>query len=712
MRTRRGLDGGEGGRTRRTGLTTLAILCGTIVAALLLSRERPGGTTTTLISVLVGGGSLAGVYLAWAAYSGDQRRSAGVSLQRLADQLARALGAQWEAEARLRRLNDPYPLPVTWSATDAELVDDWDVLERLARSGAGWPGPPPAGTWAAGPDELSGGGGELAAVLTRVPTGRLLVLGEPGAGKTMLMVRLVLDMLTTREPGAAVPFLVPLASWNPGEESLRGWLASQLAVGRPEMLDLAPGRTGQRINEALLDAGLILPVLDGLDELPQGVRESAIVRVNDELRAGETVVITCRTADYWHATAPGNGLRIKLRAAAGVELDGLATDTIASYLIADAGGQATARRRWGAVLDVLGSAAPVAQALSTPLMIAMARVIYNPRPGELPDELRDPAELCDPGLADRRAVEAYLFDAFIPAAYRGASTWTPQQADPWLRFLAYYLETKVGGPDLAWWQLQGVLRPRALRRGRRGRPLPEPSRKIAFRRSRLKNGLKIGVGAALVLSGLLGWLDVSNLGGFRGDVPLPDALVAAVIGGVAIGMLASLVGSALFGFTAVSDDLAYLTSPGTALARDRRATFGVMAGPVITIGAMVGLLMGGGDGSLTEGLVDGLLVVLVLAVSIGLDQAWLPFVLTRVTLAAQRQLPRRLMSFLADAHQRGVLRQDGAVYQFRHIELQRRLAAGWKERPRHWWRVRLNFSPHEAATRAGQESRPGRAPRV
>jgi hypothetical protein len=32
------------------------------------------------------------------------------------------------------------------------------------------------------------------------------------------------------------------------------------------------------------------------------------------------------------------------------------------------------------------------------------------------------------------------------------------------------------------------------------------------------------------------------------------------------------------------------------------------------------------------------------------------------------------MGFLADAHQRGVLRQAGAVYQFRHIELQRRLA--------------------------------------
>jgi hypothetical protein len=38
----------------------------------------------------------------------------------------------------------------------------------------------------------------LADVLERVPTGRLVVLGEPGAGKTILMVRLVLDLLARR----------------------------------------------------------------------------------------------------------------------------------------------------------------------------------------------------------------------------------------------------------------------------------------------------------------------------------------------------------------------------------------------------------------------------------------------------------------------------------------------------------------------------------
>lgn len=69
---------------------------------------------------------------------------------------------------------------------------------------------------------------KLAQVLDRVPTRRLVVLGEPGAGKTMLLVRLVLDLLTRRAPGDSVPVLVSLASWNPVEQDLYTWLGGRL----------------------------------------------------------------------------------------------------------------------------------------------------------------------------------------------------------------------------------------------------------------------------------------------------------------------------------------------------------------------------------------------------------------------------------------------------------------------------------------------------
>lgn len=216
-----------------------------------------------MVAVIFGlagvGIALATLWLTWAAYRGS-RRPGGLSLADVVDQLAIAVGTQWEAEARVRRLNDPYPLPVSWAAADASLTDTWDSLVKLATSGAGWPSPPSWGTWAAGPDGLAGESGQLASVLYRVPTGRLVVLGEPGAGKTMLMVRLVLDMLGRRTSGGPVPFLASVASWGPTAQDLRGWLRTQLLTDHPALASHPlEGTTEPTQVDALLAAGLILP---------------------------------------------------------------------------------------------------------------------------------------------------------------------------------------------------------------------------------------------------------------------------------------------------------------------------------------------------------------------------------------------------------------------------------------------------------------------
>ena len=711
---------GQRGAVLRTGIVTVVILCVTIAGALVLSREHPNGVTTTLILVLVGGGSLAGLYLTWAAYSGDQRKAPDISLKEAANQLAVALWKQWEAEARSRRLNDPYPLPVSWSAADPALTDEWEVLEKLARSGAGWPKPLPPGSWATRPEELAGEGGGLADVLARIPTGRLLVLGEPGAGKTMLMVRLVLDMLQARRSDGAVPFLVPLASWNPLEQDLRAWLAGQLAVGRPEMKDLAPGGTGA-LGEALLEASLIVPILDGLDEVPDAIRGPAISRINDALRVGETVVVTCRTGDYRRAIAALAGPQINLRAtAAAIQLRSLSADTVADYLIADAGGR-VARARWEPVLEILGSNAPAAEALTTPLMAALARVIYNPRPNELGGEARDPAELCGSELSDRAAVEAHLFDAFIPAAYRGSSRWTAEEAEPWLRFLARYLEKKIGGPDLAWWKLDLVLGTPASARTRktpasartrkmlaflRGEPnaVAEPSRRAAFRWSRLRGGAVIGLVGGLFLSAFFIWTFVRNWPGVRNGMSFTEALITApLIFGLA-GAVLGLMGGIVFGFAGVPDNLANVASPASVLARDRRATLVVVLIPAVSFGVIMGLLAGSQNAPL--GLWVGCCTGLLVALGLASDMAWLRFVIIRQLLAFRHQLPSRLMSFLADAHQRGVLRQAGAVYQFRHIELQRRLAGRWQEPPKRWWYVPIDLSSNTAGSGNNAEPSP------
>jgi predicted NACHT family NTPase len=103
-----------------------------------------------------------------------------------------------------------------------------------------------------------------------VPTGRLVVLGEPGSGKTVLVLRLVLDLLERRRSGEPVPVLVSAASWDPAVSGLYGWLAGQLALSYPSLAGTAePGSVSRRFR-ALIDSGLIVPVLDGLDEIRPG----------------------------------------------------------------------------------------------------------------------------------------------------------------------------------------------------------------------------------------------------------------------------------------------------------------------------------------------------------------------------------------------------------------------------------------------------------
>lgn len=358
----------------------------------------------------------------------------------VADELAAVVRGQWDDEAEVRRLNDPYPLPVSWKAAPAELFDSWESLEVAARTWAGGARPDPSG-WASSPAGLQGTNAELADVVSkRVPTGRLVVLGEPGAGKTMLLVRLVLDLLACREAGGPVPVLVSLASWNPEEQDLLSWLRHTLTTDNPWLRRPAPDRIiSVTCVDALFEKGLILPILDGLDEIPDKGRASAIRRINGFLRPGVRLVLSSRVDEYRTALQPPGKVGETLRNGTGVVLEDLDAEATKVYLERDAGGE-VGIKRWEPVTAVLGTDHRVAVALRTPLMVGLARTIYNPRDGELAKDLPPPADLCE--LED---VERHLFDGFIPAAYREhpdkakRCPWKTTDAKRWLVYLACHL---------------------------------------------------------------------------------------------------------------------------------------------------------------------------------------------------------------------------------------------------------------------------------
>jgi hypothetical protein len=170
------------------------------------------------------------------------------------------------------------------------------------------------------------------------------------------------------------------------------------------------------------------------------------------------------------------------------------------------------------------------------------------------------------------------------------------------------------------------------------------------------------------------------------------SVVTGIVVGTTVGVLAGLAvglaGIAASGLAAgvaesVATDPEAAASPATVLRRDRTVFLASWLGLGVALGSVHGLaqsLTPGPTGH-TQGFWYGAEIGAATFVVVGLvfgfiQSMWGPFTVARCYLAASRRLPWRFMTFLNDAHcNRGVLRQVGAVYQFRHVELQRRLAA-------------------------------------
>ncbi|MFF5480934.1 NACHT domain-containing protein [Streptomyces sp. NPDC012935] len=691
------------------------------VAALVVAQRFDLDTAETAVSVLLG---LAPVYLAWAAFHADRLEAGPVNLGKVVGELAVAVKNQWDSEAEVRRVNDPYPLPVAWRAADDDIAESWTLLGDLARARPGGP-PGDSALWPPDASGLAGQDAEIGQVFSeRVPTRRLVILGEPGAGKSVLLIRLLQDLIARRNDSDPVPVLFSLASWDP-RQSLKTWMADQLRRTYPGLAAEAPSSvalnhtTGDRAKDlatSLLNADLILPLLDGLDELPPARHAAALDTLNRTLPARQALVLTSRTIPYRTAlTRPGTNIR--LNGAAIIQLLPLGAQTAASYLRRDAGGpSAPAFDRWDSVISRLGTTTPVGQALATPLALFLARTIYNPRPGAFPGapQAPRPDELCDTtAYPDHAAINARLFQAFIPAAYTphqpNPPRWTAHQAHKTLAFLARLQHNqRAGSPDVAWWELSSAI--------------PRRTRLLAFGlvaaitiglMSGLiigffaghTEGLEIGLAAGLttgfalgLVAGLMGALIAGPEGpdtprtGLRlsasGSLPgLVSGLVFGLVGGLTTGLATGLAGGLAvglltgptFGLETNRADVASSPSPHALLISDRRShlAHALMIG--IMVGGVLGVVLGFTDG-LMLGLTIGLTVVLCALAVGGTTRlgatAWGNFIVARAYLAVRHNTPWYLLAFLHDAHEhRGVLRRVGSVYQFRHIDLQRHLAA-------------------------------------
>ena len=206
-----------------------------------------------------------------------------------------------------------------------------------------------------------------------------------------------------------------------------------------------------------------------------------------------------------------------------------------------------------------------------------------------------------------------------------------------------------------------------------------PSRVIRPTREGLETALIFGLSTMLMAGLIFGFRAAHQaelVSGLREAVRvgLRTGLVTGLVGGLA----ATLGFGLVFGFGAVPGSAATAASPRAVLARDRRAALLLMLGLGLVFGLGGGLVAGlwprleAGPRLGLGGFVFGVAAGFVASWT---QTMWPSYMVTRGWLAFHHRLPWPLMSFLVDAHKRGVLRQAGAVYQFRHLELQQRLAA-------------------------------------
>jgi DNA-binding SARP family transcriptional activator len=363
-------------------------------------------------------------------------------IDRAEHELAVAIIRQWTAEAEMRSLNRPEPVHVRWSSTGRPVAAVASAVlgengidcrsERLSLRG-----------------DLT----DVVARFRELPARQLVVLGEPGAGKTVLAILLTIGLLRDPVAGSPTPVLLPLASWNPHREHLHRWLTRTLLEEYPGLANTAA--YGPDVAARLVAERRVLPVLDGLDETPPGLHAAAIDALDQAVAGGGPLVVTCRSVEYESAVRDAGAILTK---AAVIEIEPVELDDAIAFLTAR---KRIGDRRWEPVVDHLRRhpAGALAQALSTPLMVDLARTAYT-------SPATDPAELRDTALfPDRGAIEEHLLDAYLPAVYphrppppgpRGRSTqprrYDPQQAQQWLTFLAAQLHS-MGIRELAWWRL-------------------------------------------------------------------------------------------------------------------------------------------------------------------------------------------------------------------------------------------------------------------
>jgi hypothetical protein len=187
-------------------------------------------------------------------------------------------------------------------------------------------------------------------------TGLLLILGEPGSGKTTTLLDLARTLLERagKDLKERVPVVLNLSSWK--NQPLLEWMSSEL---------LEKYRVPRKIARSWLQNNYLLPLLDGLDEVDTILQPDCVSAINvfieDFNPSG--LVVCCRLLEYrWLPE------RLKLDGA--ICLEPLSPEEVSKYL--DRGGPKLAVLR-----EAVNTDSVLQELAQTPLMLSIMSLAFQ-----------------------------------------------------------------------------------------------------------------------------------------------------------------------------------------------------------------------------------------------------------------------------------------------------------------------------------------------
>ncbi|MDJ0730887.1 MAG: trypsin-like peptidase domain-containing protein [Crocosphaera sp.] len=187
----------------------------------------------------------------------------------------------------------------------------------------------------------------------------LLILGEPGAGKTITLLQLGKELIRRAREDAQqlIPVVLNLSSWAEHKQTIDQWIVKKLCINY---------QVPQKIAEGWVKNEQLLFLLDGLDEILTKESQEACIRAINQFHqdfGSPEMVVCCREKDYF-------ALSERLNLESAIYLRSLTLEQIDHYL--SSLGNEMSSLRTTIKRD------PVLQELATsPLMLNILAIAYQ-----------------------------------------------------------------------------------------------------------------------------------------------------------------------------------------------------------------------------------------------------------------------------------------------------------------------------------------------